>query len=131
MMLAIKQRVKKSAPAWALAAWQRRPSGREITRWIDRALPARAAVLREHIANHRRLPNVLHPQPYTDKVLHRILFDRRDLLTQMADKNAVRAYVADRLGPEILPHLYCVTSDPTKIPFEDLPDRFVVKATHG
>jgi len=131
MMGAIKQRMKRVAPAWALAAWQRRPSGREITEWIDRVLPARAAVLREHIAYHHGLPNLFNPQTYSEKVLHRILFDRRNLPTQMADKNAVRSYVADRLGPEILPHVYWVTSDPATIPFEELPDRFVVKATHG
>ena len=39
--------------------------------------------------------------------------------------------MAERLGPEILPRVYCVTSDPAAIPFADLPRRFVVKPTHG
>lgn len=39
--------------------------------------------------------------------------------------------MAQRLGPEILPKVYCLTGDPAAIPFADLPQRFVVKPTHG
>jgi hypothetical protein len=35
------------------------------------------------------------------------------------------------LGTGILPRLYWVTEDPSDIPFDDFPDRFVVKPTHG
>lgn len=131
MLHTIKQHVKKILPRRALDVWQRRPWRPEITRAIDSVLPDRAAVLRRHIASHHRLPNLLNPQTYNEKVLHRILFDRRDVLTQMTDKYAVRKYVADRLGSGILPQVYCVTSDPAEIPFNELPSRFVVKATHG
>jgi hypothetical protein len=76
-------------------------------------------------------PNFLWPQTFNEKVLHRIIFDRRPLLTQLADKFAVRSYVESRLGPQILPELYYVTTDPATIPFDQLPGRFVVKPTHG
>jgi hypothetical protein len=76
-------------------------------------------------------PNLLWPQTFNEKVVHRIVFDRRSLLTQLADKFAVRSYVESRLGPRILPDLYYVTTDPATIPFDQLPDRFVVKPTHG
>jgi hypothetical protein len=53
------------------------------------------------------------------------------VLTQLADKAAVRSYVEARLGPQVLPKLYCLTTRPDTIPFDQLPDRFVVKPTHG
>jgi len=53
------------------------------------------------------------------------------VLTQVADKAAVRSYVEQRLGPQILPKLYYLTTRPETIPFDDLPNRFVVKPTHG
>jgi hypothetical protein len=52
-------------------------------------------------------------------------------LTQVADKAAVRDYVEARLGRHLLPERYYITIDPQTIPFDKLPDRFVVKPTHG
>lgn len=49
----------------------------------------------------------------------------------MADKVRMRGYVAKRIGEQFLPKLYHLTTDPQTIPFDLLPDRFVVKPTHG
>jgi TupA-like ATPgrasp len=68
---------------------------------------------------------------FNEKVLHRMLFDRRTMLTQMADKAAVRSYVESRLGAHVLPRLHYLTNRPETIPFDSLPQRFVVKPTHG
>ena len=43
----------------------------------------------------------------------------------------MRSYVEARLGPQILPKLYHLTDQPETIPFDNLPDKFVVKPTHG
>ncbi len=80
---------------------------------------------------HGEYTNILWPKTFSEKILHRNLFDRRPLLTQIADKAAVRSYVEARLGPQILPRLYHLTTDPQTIPFDTLPDKFVVKPTHG
>jgi hypothetical protein len=84
-----------------------------------------------HRGKHGVFPNVLNPKTFNEKCLHRKVFDRSPLLAQVADKYAVRDYVETRLGAAILPKLYCVTSDPCTIPFDELPGRFVVKPTHG
>ena len=60
-----------------------------------------------------------------------MIFDRRPIFTELADKAAVRTRVLQRLGPDILPKLYHLTTWPADIPFDTLPDRFVVKPTHG
>jgi len=76
-------------------------------------------------------PNLLYPRTYNEKVLHRMLFDRRPVWTHLQDKYAVREYVKERIGADILARLYWVTKDPSDIPFDDLPDKFVAKPTHG
>src|SRR5665213_1651975 len=80
---------------------------------------------------HGAIPNIFFPNTFNEKVVHRNLFDSRPILRRFADKYAVRSYVSEKLGPEILPKLYWVTDTPSDIPFHRLPDRFVVKPTHG
>ena len=82
-------------------------------------------------AGHGAYPNILRPRSFSEKIQYRKLFDRRPILVQFADKFAVRDYVRQRLGDEVLPRLYHVTEDPLDIPLDTLPDRFVVKPTHG
>jgi hypothetical protein len=98
---------------------------------IRKLLPDCFVSIRGHRKMHGTFPRVFRPVTFNEKVLHRILFDRRTLLTQMADKAAVRSYVGSRLGPQILPKLYYLTTRPDTIPFDELPHRFVVKPTHG
>jgi hypothetical protein len=109
-----------------------RPS---LKKQLKQALPPRVvewiSVVRRYRSHHGRLPNIISPKSFNDKVIHRVLFDRRDVLREMTDKASVRGYVEERLGPEVLPKLYCLTTDPENIPWEELPDRFVVKPTHA
>jgi hypothetical protein len=48
-----------------------------------------------------------------------------------SDKYAVRGYVREKLGLDLFPRIYHLTQDPSSIPFDALPERFVVKPTHG
>ncbi len=96
-----------------------------------RTLSDRVVAVARHGRHHRAIPNLLHPRTFNEKVLHRILFDRQAWMGMVADKYRVRDYVRERVGEHLLPELYCVTTNPDTIPFADLPDRFVVKPTHG
>lgn len=80
---------------------------------------------------HGVYPRLLRPRTLNEKILRRKVFDRSPLFTTFADKYAVRSYVADRVGPGILPRLHCVTTDPATIAFDSLPRKFVVKPTHA
>jgi hypothetical protein len=75
-------------------------------------------------------PNILFPKTFNEKLQRRKLFDRRPLLTLMADKYAVRNYVRERL-PVDFPRLYCVTDNPSDISLKSLPNKFVIKPTHA
>ena len=112
-----------SAAAGRAAKWLLGP--------IEGRLPDVAVAVRRHRQVHGELPRILAPRTFSEKVLHRKLFDRRELLTRLADKYAVRTYVEARLGKDVLVALYGVFTDPTSIPFDELPPAFVVKPTHG
>lgn len=76
-------------------------------------------------------PNVIKPRTFNEKIQYRKLHDRRPLLTLMVDKYGAREYVKRKIGEQVLPKLLFVTENPVEIPFSALPDRFVVKPTHG
>lgn len=79
--------------------------------------------------------NLKEPRSYNEKIQWKKIHDRNPLLAKTADKYQVRFYLKDVLGQKhadnILIPLYFVTDNPTKIPFEDLPDKFVIKPNHG
>jgi hypothetical protein len=87
------------------------------------------------VRGHKRhfgvYPSLIRPRTFNEKVLHRMVFDRRPVLIQLQDKYAVRGYVREKIGEHVLPRLYWVTNTPADIPFEALPNQFVVKASHG
>ncbi|MDE2228387.1 MAG: glycosyl transferase [Alphaproteobacteria bacterium] len=76
-------------------------------------------------------PNLIHPKTFNEKIQYRKLHDRRPLLTLLVDKYGAREYVAGKIGEQALPKLLFVTENPSDIPFGALPDKFVVKPTHG
>jgi TupA-like ATPgrasp len=94
-------------------------------------MPDSLLQIREWRKAHGVYPRVIRPLTFNEKILHRNLFDRRTVLTEVADKASVRSYIEQRLDPQILPKLYYITSRPETIPFDELPNRFVVKPTHG
>lgn len=117
----VRAELKKILPDWLLS----------ILRYRKLRKPDFLVAIRNYQKSHGQLPNLIRPQTFNEKVLHRMLFDRRMLLTQLADKAAVRSFVRSRLGEGLLPQLYYLTTHPQTIPFDELPQKFVVKPTHG
>ena len=60
-----------------------------------------------------------------------MLYYRPPLMSQLADKYAVRPYVAERVGPHILNELYGAWDRVGDIDFSRLPDTFVLKVNWG
>ncbi len=89
------------------------------------------SVLRRYTQKFGRVPNIVSPKTFNEKVIWRMLFDHRAIWTQLQDKYAAREYIARRIGADVQPTLYWVTSDAADIPINDLPQRFMVKPTHG
>lgn len=103
-----------------------------INRLIGSIMPDDfTTAIRKHIACHGNFPHILAPTTFNEKICCRKIFDRRSIQTECADKYRVRHYVQAKVGSWILPELYHLTNDPTKIPFDDLPNQYAVKPTHG
>ncbi|MFC2168345.1 ATP-grasp fold amidoligase family protein [Acidobacteriota bacterium] len=80
---------------------------------------------------HGYWPNFKHPRSFSEKVFHRMLFDRDPRWTMVSDKYRVRDYVESILGKEYLIPLLWKGDNPEEIPFSKLPSSFVIKTNHG
>lgn len=75
-------------------------------------------------------PQIQNPRTFNEKIAHRKLFTNNPLFSDIEDKYKVREYVKQKVGNDILPDLYYFTDTPKSIPFEQLPEEYVIKPTH-
>jgi len=80
---------------------------------------------------HGAWPDLTNPKTFSEKIQWRKLHDRRDTLTLFADKYRVRDYVETKIGAQDLARSYWASESAETLPFDELPDRFVLKANHG
>lgn len=71
------------------------------------------------------------PIDFNEKLQWLKLHYRNPLMVTCADKWAVREFVRERIGEKYLAEYIGIYDDVDKIPFGALPDKFVLKATHG
>lgn len=80
---------------------------------------------------HKKL-DLKNPRTYNEKLQWMKLYDRNPLYCTLADKVAVRDYVARYVGPEyLIPMVGGPWEDPDQIDFDALPEQFVLKCNHG
>lgn len=72
-----------------------------------------------------------HPKTFSEKIQWLKLYNRRPEYTTMVDKFAVKDFVADKIGAEYMIPTLGVWETPEEIEWDKLPDRFVLKTTHG
>lgn len=70
------------------------------------------------------------PKTYTEKLQWLKIYDRKDIYTTMVDKFEAKKYIAQKIGAEYVIPLLGVWEDIEEIDFENLPNQFVLKATH-
>lgn len=71
------------------------------------------------------------PKTFTEKLSWLKLYDSTPLKSRLADKYAVRDYVADKIGEEYLIPLLGAWDSFDEIDFDALPNQFVLKCNHG
>lgn len=84
---------------------------------------------------HKYQPDLEDPETFNEKILWRKIYDRNPLFPVLMDKFRARSYVRDVLGNSsadkiLIPLLFC-TQQPEEIPFDSLPEEYVVKPNHG
>jgi hypothetical protein len=91
----------------------------------------RAHLVREFEAVFGHAPDLDNPRTFNEKMQFLKMQSRTPLHRICADKIAVRDYVADRLGTDLLVPLLHVFDDASAVTPQTISeDRFVVKATH-
>lgn len=79
--------------------------------------------------------NLKNPLSFEEKIVWKKIHDRNPLLSVVADKYMVRGYLKDILGEgeaeKILVPLFYVTDKPETIPFDNLPQEYIIKPNHA
>ncbi len=71
------------------------------------------------------------PREFNEKIQWLKVFYHPKILNQLVDKYAVRCYVEEKIGKKYLNEIYGVFDSENDINFDDLPEKFVVKAVHA
>jgi hypothetical protein len=111
--------------------WLVRGLERRARRALSDAVPDRIVLARRFKRTFGRRLDLRNPQTFNEKLYWMMLYYRPPLMSQLADKYAVRPYVAERVGPHILNELYGVWDHAADIDFSRLPDTFVLKVNWG
>jgi hypothetical protein len=83
---------------------------------------------------YRQELDCVNPLTFSAKLFQRMIWINRNghpVFTRLADKYRVRDYVTAKLGPQSLVKLLWHGVDPHKIPFDTLPEQYVIKTNHG
>jgi hypothetical protein len=106
-------------------------------RVLDASRPVRARLRSSRPAAsawtaRTRVKYTLHPpRTFNEKVEYKLAWDRRPILTTLADKVAVREHVAGIVGSQYLSEMLAVADDPRDLDLASLGPRYVVKPSHG
>lgn len=75
--------------------------------------------------------NLLNPKTYSEKLQWLKLNDKNPLYTKLVDKHEVKSFVSEKAGSQyVIPELG-LWNNPDEIDWDKLPERFVLKTTHG
>jgi len=94
-------------------------------------LPDSVVLSLEYFYKLHRLPNLKHPQRFTEWMQWYKMNYRNEVMFECVDKYAVREYVKRKGCESYLNTLYQVCNNANEIDFEKLPDQFVIKTTDG
>jgi len=79
----------------------------------------------------RKKLDLKNPKTYNEKIQWIKLYDKNPLMPYCSDKYHVRKYLQDKGLGHLLNELYWEGFNPEEIPFDNLPNKFVIKVTHG
>jgi hypothetical protein len=95
------------------------------------AMPNSMHVYLMYAMTRRTLPRLWHPRSFSEKIQWLKMHGNLEQFTSYADKYEVRDFVKKMAGEDCLIPLIGVWDSFDEIPFNDLPNQFVMKGTHG
>lgn len=98
---------------------------------ISKYLTDTQVILIDYFLTFGKLPNLKNPETFTEKMQWLKIYGHLENYAKYVDKYKVRKYVEKRIGNKFLVPLLGVWDRFDDINFDKLPDKFVLKATHG
>lgn len=127
-MTAVRDTIAKFAPAPAKAAYHKTRSG--IMSAACQISPRLLTRFRHRLA-WGRWPDLDTPITFDEKLQWLNLYWQHPLKSQCGDKFAVRGFVEEHRLAHLLPRIFGVYSSTEEIDLVTLPERFVLKCSHG
>lgn len=94
-------------------------------------VPDRLMIKVQYRLHNGRKLDINNPMRFTEKIQWYKLYYRNPDLWRCVDKYEVREYLSEKGYSNYLNSIYCLLDDIKNINFNNLPDKFVVKATSG
>lgn len=105
--------------------------GRSIYAFVMGALPARMSVCLQFYRHHHRWPKLKNPQTFSEMIQEKKFSSEDRVLSTLADKAAVKDYIAEILGNDwVVPTLW-VGKELPPLKDRDWEVPFVIKTTHS
>lgn len=101
-----------------------------FTNMIKRLLPDKLYLKLRFKRNMGYNLDLKNPSTFNEKLQWLKLYDRNPLYSQLVDKYEVKEYVKRIIGDEFIIPTIGVWNNFNEIPFNDLPEKFVLKCTH-
>lgn len=102
-----------------------------LMEYLGQWLPDRVYLKIMYRIKMRHKLDLDNPKTFSEKLQWLKLYDRRPEYTKMVDKYTVKEYVSGIIGREYVIPTLGVWEKPNDIDWDSLPDRFVLKTTHG
>ena len=103
----------------------------KIVRTFFNLLPDKIFTHVQYFINMRQFLNLRSPKTFNEKIQWLKLNYKNELMRVCADKFTVRKYVAETIGEKYLIPLLGIYQSTKEINFNSLPDKFVLKVSHG
>jgi hypothetical protein len=102
-----------------------------IKKVLFRYLPDRLFIMYDYFLTHKKFPNLKKPVSFSEKIQWIKLYGGLEKYTKYACKLEVRKFIKHTIGERYLIPIIGTWETVEDIPFDKLPDRFVLKASHG
>lgn len=98
---------------------------------LMRILSDKQFVMLDYLIALKKVPNFNKPTTYSEKLQWIKVYGHLEKFTKYVDKFEVRKYVGKMIGNKYLIPVLGVYKKYSEIDFQNLPEQFVIKATHG
>ena len=106
-------------------------SFKKYAKLLLRVIPDRLFLELLYYKNFKKFFSFSSPKTFNEKMQYIKLYQTDQIFADLSDKFLVRDYVAKKIPEDILIPLLWVGENPSDIPFDSLPERYIIKCNHG